>query len=98
MPIPENLGFYRLHDSNISIDKKSELDKHKLYFSECTFINIDISKLNALFSYTELLVSNEKSIIKFSKYLNICFSHTTIEIKIKSFVKMLRALSRVFKK
>ena len=98
MPISENLGFYRLHDSNISIDKKSELDKHKLYFSECTFNNIDISKLNALFSYTELLVSNEKDIIKFSKYLNICFSHSTIEIKIKSFVKTLGALLRVFKK
>jgi len=98
MPISENLGFYRLHDSNISLDKKAELDKHKLYFSECTFNNINISKLNALFSYTELLASDENNLIKFGKYLNICFHQSTFEIKIKSFLKMITALVRISQK
>lgn len=84
------LGYYRIHDENISANKVFELDKLKLFYSTKPFTDINIFKLNALFCYISLNHYPGSKISKVNSYFSIIIKPSTIELKIKSFFKIIQ--------
>lgn len=88
------LGFYRIHEENISANKITELNKLKLFFSKKPFNNIDNAKLNSLFNYISLNHYHKSKIDLINSYFLLIFNSSTFEIKLKSFFKILQTLFR----
>lgn len=84
------LGYYRIHDHNISSNKISELNKLKLFFSTTPFLNINESKLNSLFNYISINHNPSKRTNTIFSYFKLIIYSSTFEIKVKSFLKILQ--------
>lgn len=87
--INQKLGFYRIHQTNLSNDKQIELNKHMLFFSNHPFQGVDYEKLNSLFKYIHISSSDLEKRIRLRGFLNLILGNSTLELKIKSFLKMI---------
>lgn len=81
------LGYYRIHDNNISSDSHKQLQKIRNFFQSCNYRNVSMNMINAQLEYTEISISNFNKFKRFKLYLEIIFKPSTIEIKLKSFLK-----------
>lgn len=89
------LGYYRVHEENISMNKRLELKKIKHYFSQNPFLNINQAKLYSLFKYISLNHKTTSKINKIYSYYSLIISTSSFEIKLKSFFKIIQI---IFKK
>ncbi len=83
------LGFYRIHNNNISGDSKKQINKLKKFFTNITYNNTNNNKINSLINYLEISTEdlNLKSLIK--AYLRIIIAKSSLELKLKSFSKII---------
>ena len=88
------LGYYRLHKNNISADNIKQLNKLKLYFSSTIYYKINSNKINNLIIYIELLISKKSNFELLKSYSRIIFSHSSIEIKLKSIFKIFNLVKK----
>jgi len=82
------LGFYRIHDNNISSDSQKQLHKLKTFFNSCNFPNISLKMISAQLKYIEIRINHYNRLTKIKLYLEIISSPSSIEIKFKSFLKI----------
>lgn len=84
------LGYYRLHNNNISADNDKQLKKLKYYFSNSNFIGVNYNKINSGLKYIENRQSIKNKLEIYKSYLKIIFFNSSFEIKIKSLIKMIK--------
>lgn len=90
--IPHNLGSYRLHENNISINTNSQLDKLSLYFSRKPFNDCNYSKVNSFIEYLRIINCFDSRINTKSRYLRLIFSSSSLEIKFKSLYRLISSI------
>lgn len=86
------LGYYRLHNNNISADYNKQLEKLKYYFSNTNFMNIDYNKINSGLKYVKTSYNKKYNFETFKSYLSIIFNDSSFEIKLKSLMKMVQLI------
>lgn len=82
------LGFYRVHDTNISSDSQKQLQKLRNFFGLCKYQNISMKMIAAQLKYIEISISNNNKLQRLKLYFEIIFSASSIEIKFKSLIKI----------
>lgn len=88
--ISKTLGYYRVHDSNISADLSRQISKWKKYFSTLPFRKVNYAKIDSLVLYLEVNLDKFSKTEKISAYTKLLFSkNSSFEIKKKSLAKLL---------
>lgn len=83
------LGFYRIHNNNISGDSKKQINKLKKFFTNITFNNINRNKINSVINYLEISTEDLSSTSLIKAYLRLIISKSSFEIKLKSISKII---------
>lgn len=97
--ISENLGYYRVHQNNLSSDLSSQMQKWRFYFSHKPYKDIDYQKVESLLSYIGISSDSYPPGGKVMPYFKIIFGKkTTIELRAKSSVKLILQLFTLSKK
>lgn len=81
------LGYYRVHNSNISGDSKKQINKLNNYFSKKKYLNTNNNKIKSLLKYLEVTNVNFQYKENIKSFLRIIISDSSFEIKLKSFIK-----------
>jgi teichuronic acid biosynthesis glycosyltransferase TuaG len=95
--IPNVLGYYRVHGSNISADLSKQISKWKKYFSTRPFKRANYAMIDNLILYLESSMGGYTKADKISIYTDLLFSkHTSFQIKKKSIAKLFLTMFKSF--